>query len=128
MENSEQEILEVIKEWNDRFTNNDTEGYFTHIHNDLTLFTPSSPYRIDGKQDDREEFEWSLKRSKTKVHFFQELQPHIQVYGNSAIVTYYTRGAYGPDSSEQIHYLKETNVLVKENGKWQIVHIHVSKT
>jgi ketosteroid isomerase-like protein len=128
MENGENEILEIIKRWNDRFTSNDIENYFTHIHNDLTLFIPSSPYRIDGKEDDKEEFEWSLSKSRTKVHFFQEMQPRLQIYHDTAIVTYYTRGAYGPDGNEQIYYLKETNVLVKEDGKWKIVHIHVSKT
>lgn len=127
MTNTEKEILEVIKTWNDCFTRNDAETYFTYIHDDLTLFIPSSPYRIDGKQDDKEEFEWSLSKSRTKIHFFQELQPHIQVYDSTAIVTYYTRGAYGQDGNEQMHYLKETNVLHKENGKWKIVHIHVSK-
>ena len=124
---TEKEILEVVKTWNDCFTRNDSETYFTFIHEDLTLFTPSSPYRIDGKQDDKEEIEWSLSKLRTKVHFLQELQPHIQVYGNTAIVTYYNRGAYGADGNEQIYYLKETNVLIKENSKWKIVHIHVSK-
>lgn len=129
MENGaiEQEVLDVVKKWNDTFEQNDPAAYFSFIHPDLTLFIPSSPYRIDCKQDDKNEFEWSLSTSRTKVHFFQELQPVVQIYGNTAIVTYHNRGAYGPDGTEQIHYLKETNVLVKENGKWSIVHIHVSK-
>lgn len=127
MTNTEKEILAVVKEWNKSFANNDVKIYFSYIHQDLTLFIPSSPYRIDGKNDDKEEFEWSLSKSRTKVHFFQELQPQVQVYGNTAIVTYYNRGAYGPDGNEQIHYLKETNVLTKENDKWKIVHIHTSK-
>lgn len=123
----EKEILQVIKTWNDCFTRNDAAAYFTHIHEALTLFIPSSPYRIDGKQDDRDEFEWSLSKGRTQVHFFQELQADVQVFENTAVVTYYTRGAYGPEGNEQLYFLKETNVLVKENGRWKIVHIHVSK-
>lgn len=123
----EQEVLNVIKQWNDCFERNDNTKYFSYIHDDLTLFIPSSPYRIDGKQDDKKEFEWSLSKSRTKVHLFQELQPVVHVYGNTAVVTYHNRGAYGPDGAEQMHYAKETNVLVKENGTWKIVHIHVSK-
>jgi len=128
MTKKEKEVLEVVKTWNDSFTKNDSTTYFTYIHDDLTLFIPSSPYRIDGKSDDQVEFEWSLSKSRTKVHFFQELQPAVQIYGNTAVVTYYNRGAYGPDGNEQIYYFKETNVLIKENDKWKIVHIHVSKT
>jgi ketosteroid isomerase-like protein len=123
----EKEVLEVVKTWNDCFEKNNASAYFSYIHNDLTLFTPSNPYRVDGKQEDQKEFEWSLGRSRTTVHFFQELQPSVQVYGNTAIVTYYNRGAYGPDGNEQMYYFKETDVLVKEDGKWLIVHIHVSK-
>lgn len=123
----EQEVLDVVQRWNDSFERNDSKTYFTFIHDDLTLFIPSSPYRIDGKQADKNEFEWSLSKSRTKVHLFQELQPVVQVFGNTAIVTYHNRGAYGPDGGEQMLYAKETNVLVKENGVWKIVHIHVSK-
>ena len=122
------DVLEVIKEWNNSFSNNDPQTYFGYIHEDLTLFIASSPYRIDGKKDDREEFEWSLSKGRTKVHLFQELQPNVQILSeNSAIVTYHNRGTYGPEGEEQVAYLKETNVLVKENGKWKIIHIHVSK-
>ncbi len=128
MTNAAKEILEIVKAWNDSFTRNDIETYFSYIHQDLTLFIPSSPYRIDGKQDDQDEFEWSLSKSRTKVHFFQEMQPKIQLYGDTAIVTYHNRGAYGPDGFEQVYYFKETNVLIKENDQWKIIHIHTSKS
>ncbi|MGB3228226.1 MAG: nuclear transport factor 2 family protein [Saprospiraceae bacterium] len=128
MTTTEKEILAIVKAWNDSFTHNDNETYFTYIHDDLTLFIPSCPYRIEGKADDKDEFDWSLSKSRTKVHFFQEMQPKIQIYGDTAVVTYHNRGAYGPDGSEQVYYLKETNVLIKEDEKWKIIHIHTSKS
>ncbi len=122
----EKEVLKALKEWNDSFGANDPTTYFQFIHDDITLFIPSSPYRIEGKHDDREEFEYSLKKGWTKVGYFQELQIKIQIIDNTAIVTYYNRGTYGEGSNEKTLYLKETDVLVKENGKWKIIHIHVS--
>lgn len=127
MTSTKKEILETIATWNHCFRGNEAENYFSYIHDDLTLFTPSNPYRIDGKQDDREEFEWSLRNSRSKVQFFQQLQTHVQLYDNTAVVTYYTRGVYGSELNPPMLYLKETDVLVKEDGKWKIVHIHVSK-
>lgn len=122
------EVFEAVVEWNMSFNNNDPETYFTFIHNDLSLFVASSPYRIEGKTDDREEFEWSLKNGRTRVSLFQELQPKVQILSmTSALVTYHTRGIYGSEGQEQMIYLKETNVLVKENDEWKIIHIHVSK-
>ena len=85
MTDKEREVLEVVRGWNDAFASNDPATYFTYIHDDLTLFIPSSPYRIDGKQDDKDEFEWSLNKSRTKVHFFQELQPTVQVYQSRSV-------------------------------------------
>ncbi len=124
----EKEVLETIKEWNQTFDQNNPEAYFNHIHDDLSLFIASSPYRIDGKSDDREEFEWSLKSGRTRVSLFQELQLKVQILSEtSALVTYHTRGIYGSEGQEHITYLKETNVLIKEDNEWKIVHIHVSK-
>ena len=124
--NQEKEVLAVIKIWNDAFAKNDLEKYFSYIHDSLTLFVPSSPYRIDGKIDDKEEFTYSLDKGWTRVGYFHELQPKVRIYGNTAIVTYHSRGTYGTDDSEKEGYLKETDILIKENNQWKIMHIHVS--
>ena len=124
----EKTVLATVKAWNDAFTNNDPETYFGYVHDDLTLFFPSSPYRVDGKADDRVEFEYSLQKNWTRVGYFQELQPKVQLYDNTAVVTYYTRGTYGPEGQEKVIYLKETDVLVKVESEWKVVHIHVSST
>ena len=120
----EQEVLRTITEWNDHFAHNRIEEYFGFLSDDVTLFIGSSPYRIDGIKKDREEFEFSLGQGWTTVGYFQMLQIDIRVYGETAVATYHTRGSYGADP--KVVYVKETNVLVKENGDWKIVHIHVS--
>jgi ketosteroid isomerase-like protein len=120
------EVLETIKKWNNAFAANDPGPYFQFIHDEITLFLPTSPYRVEGKQDDREEFEYSLKKGWTRVGYFQELQPKVQIIGNTAIVTYHNRGTYGEGDNEKTANLKETDVLVRENGNWKVIHIHVS--
>jgi ketosteroid isomerase-like protein len=125
-EKEQSEVLKTIKEWNNTFSANNPDAYFEFIHDEITLFLPGSPYRVDGKHDDREEFEYSLKKGWTRVGFFQEMQPKIQLIGNIAIVTYHNRGTYGEGDKEKTINLKETDVLVKEDGKWKVIHIHVS--
>jgi ketosteroid isomerase-like protein len=120
------EVLETIQNWNKAFAANDSETYFQFIHDEITLFLPSSPYRVEGKQDDREEFEYSLKKGWTRVGYFQEMQPRVQIFGNTAIVTYHNRGTYGEGDNEKTANLKETDVLVREGGNWKVIHIHVS--
>jgi ketosteroid isomerase-like protein len=125
---ADQEILNVIGAWNEAFARNDPAAYFRYIDDDITVLTPSNPYRVEGVHDDREEFERGLASGAGRVGYFQELQPHVQRYGDVAVVTYFSRGAYGAEGSERTLYLKETDVLVRRSGGWKVVHIHVSST
>ncbi len=122
------EVLRVVEKWNQAFEENNVDRYFESVHEDITVFTPSNPYRIDGYEADRREFEISLKKGSTRCGLFQMLQPKIQIFGDTAIVTYYQRGMYGPQGSEKLVHLKETNVLVRDGAKWKAVHVHVSPT
>jgi ketosteroid isomerase-like protein len=124
----ESEVWHVIEDLNIAFARNDLAKYFSYIDPDITVITPSNPYRVEGIQDDREEFEYGLKNGTGRVGYFQELQPKVQLFGDIAVVTYYTRGSYGPEGQQKTRYYKETDVLHKKDGKWKVVHIHVSAT
>src|ERR1700737_4393091 len=125
---TESEVLEVIKNFNRAFANNDPDKYFTYIARDITVITPSNPYRVEGLEQDRAEFEHSLRSGVSRVGYFQEMQPKVQLLGETAVVTYFSRGSYGPKGQEKVCYYNETDVLQKKAGPWKIVHIHVSST
>ncbi len=122
----EADVLEVVRAFNRAFAENDAERYFSHVDRDITVITPSNPYRVDGIDADRAEFEAGLRSGATRVHFFQELQPKVQLLGDAAVVTYYSRGSYG--AAAKTAYLKETDVLARRDGRWKVVHVHVSAT
>lgn len=122
----QQEVWQVIENWNDAFARNDPETYFTYIADEITLLLPSGPYRVEGKPDDREEFEFFLGKGFTRVGFFQEMQPLVFVSGDMAFVSYYSRGFYGEDEG-QMAFFKETTILKKTSQGWKIIHIHLSK-
>lgn len=122
------EVWRAIEGFNRAFAANDPATYFTFIDDAISVLTPSSPYRVEGIAHDREEFEFGLLRRYGRVGYFQELQPRIDLLGDVAVVTYYSRGSYGPDDKASTLYLKETDVLAKKSGVWKIVHIHVSST
>lgn len=122
----QKEVWRVIESWNDAFARNDPDTYFTFIADEITLVLPSGPYRVEGKPDDQEEFEFLLGKGFTKVGFFQEMQPQITVIGDMAFVSYYSRGFYG-EVEGQMAYFKETTILKKTSEGWKIIHIHLSK-
>jgi ketosteroid isomerase-like protein len=124
----EAEVWKVIEGFNRAFAANDSATYFKFIDDRITVLTPSNPYRVEGIADDREEFEFGLRLGYGRIGYFQELQPRIDVHGEVAIATYFSRGSYGPPDKAETLYLKETDVLVKSEGSWKIVHIHVSNT
>jgi ketosteroid isomerase-like protein len=120
------EVWKVIDGFNRAFAANDPETYFRYIDDDIVVLTPSNPYRIEGIADDREEFEFGLSEGYGRIGYFQELQPRIDVFGDVAVVTYFSRGRYGAGDRAATLYLKETDVLRRRDGRWRIVHIHVS--
>jgi ketosteroid isomerase-like protein len=124
----EQAVWDVILAFNDAFEKNDVERYFSYMDENLVVITPSNPYRIVGIPLDREGFEYYLKLGAGRVNFFQNLEPHFFINGDTAVVSYYTRGSYGVDAGIKTAYYKETDVLVKRGESWKIVHIHVSAT
>ncbi len=124
----EAEVLQVVGAFNRAFADNDADRYFSFVDRDITVITPSNPYRVDGIQADRAEFEAGLRSGSTRVHFFQELEPKVRLFGDAAVVTYYSRGSYGPAGSARTAYLKETDVLARRDGSWKVVHVHVSTT
>jgi ketosteroid isomerase-like protein len=122
----QRDVWAVILEWNDAFERNDVDAYFSWIEDAIVVLTPGSPYRVEYAAPDRREFEFAIKRGYGEIQFFQELEPRIDIFGDTAVATYYSRGLWGRDST-QMSYLKETNVLVKGAGGWKIVHVHVSR-
>jgi len=127
MSPDEAAVWKVIEAWNAAFAANDVERYFSFLDPDVVVLTPSNPYRVEGKLDDRAEFGFGLDRGYSRVGYFEEVAPLVRVIGDVAIITYFNRGYYGPDGSGQMVYLKETDVLAHRDGEWRVVHIHVSK-
>jgi ketosteroid isomerase-like protein len=120
------DVWAAVEGFNRAFANNDPDRYFTFMADELTVLTPGNPYRVEGLAADRAEFEFSLRAGYSRVEFFQALQPRIEIYGDAAVVTYFSRGRYGPAGQAKLAYYKETDVLVRRDGAWTIAHIHVS--
>jgi len=118
-------VWAVVVEWNNAFARNDGDAFFAYVHDDITLITPAHPYRVEGIRDDRAAYDFELASGESRVNFFQVMQPLVRVYGEMAVVTYFSRGYYGPDGGV-IGYFKETDVLVKEDDQWKVIHIHLS--
>lgn len=63
--------------------------------------------------------------STEKTAFADMLNPKVQVYGDTAILTYnYIGVTKGTDGVTNPNAAKSTRVYVKTNGAWKLVHAH----
>ncbi len=89
---------------------------------DYTEFNQDFPARIDGKALNARLSEASSSDPK-KVIVADMANPKVQVYGDTAILTYnyvgYTRDK---DGRVEPSAAKSTRVYVKMNGEWRLVH------
>ena len=58
-----------------------------------------------------------------KTMFSDMQNPHVQVYGDTAILTYNYAGiTQGADGKPKAAVAKSTRVYAKEGGRWMLVH------
>lgn len=92
---------------------------------DATYFSPMNPYlMIDPKTNLLPKFEQYA--DQFKYLDYQLFNPRVQVYGDTAILTY--TGSFTVSMGGQpMHYTaKMTSVYVKQGNTWRVVHGHES--
>ncbi len=113
------EVWETLRNLNDAWTKGDGKDLKNFFHKDMVAITPTDRNRREGRDDCVAG--WLDFLSKAKVHRWAEIDPKIQIYGDSAVVTYYFDMAF--EMSGQLIEMggRDMFVFVKENGKWWAV-------
>lgn len=123
---AEKELLEVENRITAAFLKKDVESFINGSDERLSCFHASNPYRMD----DRQSIENALKtfyKYSTATGLYK-VQPRIQIYGDCAIVTYHFIETGEAEGGKLYGYEgKQTDVFVKKQGKWTLVHFHSSR-
>jgi ketosteroid isomerase-like protein len=89
---------------------------------DYTEFNPDYPVRIEGKSLADRLTEATL-RDGSKTLAADMVNPRVQVYGDTAILSYNFVGvAQDKDGKTTPSVAKSTRVYAKIDGKWMLVH------
>lgn len=122
----EKELLEVENRITAAYLKKDIEFFVNGSDERLSGFHASNPYRID----DRQAIENALKtfyKYSTATGLYK-VQPRVQLYGDCAIVTYHFIETGEAEGGKLYAYEgKQTDVFVKKQGKWTLVHFHSSR-
>jgi ketosteroid isomerase-like protein len=135
MTDAEREVMSTIRAMFEAIESKDLSKLAEHYSQDedLTAFLPTIPFRLDGYSHFWQEMEnYKGKRTVSQVQVFQ---PKIQIYGDVAVATFYsTTRVYVPEKlppqgesqSPRTYSARTTQVFHKRDGKWVLVHTHIS--
>lgn len=95
---------------------------FDTVADDYTEFNPVIPTLLEGKAMSVRMYDANLKAG-SKGLSSEMINPHVQVYGDTAILTYNYAGlTKASDGKVTPDLAKSTRVYVKQGGKWMLVH------
>ena len=95
------------------------------LADDATYFGWMSPYlETDPKENFLPKFEQVAEMMK--IIDFQMYNPRVQVYGDTAVLTYNAASTISMGGQTMNYTCKMTSVYVKQGATWRVVHGHES--
>ena len=82
-----QEIWQTLRALNDAWTKGKPDDLKNHFHDNMVAITATDRERLEGKEACFNS--WSNFAKAATIHHWKEIDPRIQIYDNSAVVTYY---------------------------------------
>ncbi|MFS8063326.1 MAG: DUF4440 domain-containing protein [Luteimonas sp.] len=117
------DVIAVAKaQWAAENQNKPSSQALASIADDYTEFNGDVPTLLEGKAIAGRFYDASLQ-SGDKALVSEMVNPHVQVYGDAAILTYnYAGVTKGSDGKMHNNFAKSSRVYVKQGGDWKLVH------
>ena len=113
------EIWKTLRAMNDCWTKNDGTDLVNYFHKNMVAITPVDRNRREGRDECVAGWVGFVKAAK--IHHWQEIDPQIQLYGHTAVVTYYYDMSFEVGGQMINSSGRDMFVFVKEDGKWWAV-------
>lgn len=113
------EVWQTLRALNDAWTKGEPDKLKNYFHRDMVAITPTQRERVEGREACFDS--WNSFVKAARVHYWKELDPRVQIYGNTAVITYYFDMSF--DMGGQTVKLggRDMFVFVKEGEKWWAV-------
>jgi hypothetical protein len=113
------EIWTIVRAMNDAWTKGNPDDLAKYFHQDMVAITATDRNRLDGGAACIAG--WKAFSNAARIHRWEETDPIINIYGDSAVVAYYYDMSF--DMSGQTINMNGRDMLffVKENGRWWAV-------
>jgi uncharacterized protein (TIGR02246 family) len=109
----------------DAWQRKDKAFFAGFLADDATYFGAMNPYlETDPKENFLPKFEQMTEMFK--MLDFQMYNPRVQVYGDTAVLTYNASSTVSMGGRTMNYTSKMTSVYVRQGGAWRVVHGHES--
>jgi hypothetical protein len=122
----EEEVLDITQRMLGAMHTSDPAVHRAHCAADMSSFEwYIAPYRIDGA-----EFHLGLIEAggNSTVTRFDLLTPRVQIYGDTAVVTYTLLKTTAAGGASSFSTINEARIFCRLDGVWKMVHLHKSPT
>jgi hypothetical protein len=117
---TEKEVLDFVKALNKAWAKDaNVERLKEYFHPDMVAITATDREVLEGR--DACLASWRQFVQATKIHRWDELQPKVRLFGDTAVVTYYFDMSFDMDGNTIDLAGRDMYVLVRENGRWWAV-------
>ena len=114
-----QEIWATVRAMNDAWTKGNPDDLSKFFHQDMVAITATDRNRLDGGAACLAG--WKGFCSAARIHRWEEIDPVIHVYGNSAVVTYYFDMSFDMGGNTIKMGGRDMFFFVKEGERWWAV-------
>lgn len=109
-------------QWQSGIDNRSAAEQMSTVADDYTEFNGSTPALITGKKT-ATAMTSAYLQDGSKVLYADMENPHVQIYGNTAILAYnYVGVNRDREGNVEPQNAKSTRVYVKMDGQWKLVH------
>jgi uncharacterized protein (TIGR02246 family) len=120
----QQAVWNTVRALNDAWTKGNPDELVNYFHQDMVAITATDQNRRVGR--DACLAGWKDFAHAATIHHWKEIDPLVQLYGDSAVVTYDFDIAFDMGGNALALKGRDMFVLVKENGRWVAVADHFS--
>lgn len=113
------EIWASVRAMNNAWTRGNPDDLVNFFHRDMVAFTATDRHRVSGGAACVAG--WKGFAEAAKIHRWEEIDPVINVYGNSAVVTYYFDMSFDMGGRTIELGGRDMFFFVKEDGRWWAV-------
>lgn len=124
LSNVGREVLRAEQTAWSRLEQRDIEGFMEMMDEDFTAFSGSMPKRLDTKKAEEDHARLFIEDLGGRILEYKILDPRVQVFGESAVLTYHFSTKVIISGEKHTQAGKSTSVWVRRDKGWRQVHYH----